>query len=56
MFWVCFTPIGNAEIVVLPPGEMPDRPFVVDIILHSLEEKFAQTRDPNPEKGQLLHL
>jgi hypothetical protein len=56
MFWVCFTPIGIVDLVMLPPGEMFDRSFFVDIVLDSLKKKFAQIPDPNPEKGHVLHL
>jgi hypothetical protein len=51
MFWVCFTPIGIVEILMLPPGEADDSSFFVNIVLNSLKKKLAQTPDPNPEKG-----
>jgi hypothetical protein len=43
-------------IVMLPPGETLDRSFFGDIVLDSWKKKLAQTPDPNPEKGSLLHL
>jgi hypothetical protein len=50
MFWVCFTPIGIVDIIMLPPGETFDRFFFMGIVLDSLKKKLAQIHDPNPEK------
>jgi hypothetical protein len=36
---------------MLPPGEIFDRSFFVDIVLESLKKKLAQIPDPNQEKG-----
>jgi hypothetical protein len=36
---------------MLPRGETFDRFFFVDIVLDSLEKKFTQIPDLNPEKG-----
>jgi hypothetical protein len=56
MFWVCSTPIGIGDIVMLPPGKTFDRSFFVDIVLDSLTKKLAQILNLNPEKGHFLHL
>jgi hypothetical protein len=51
MFWVCFTAIGIADIVMLLLGEVLDRSFFMDIVLDSLKKKLAQISNLNPEKG-----
>jgi hypothetical protein len=56
MLWVCFTPIGIVDIVMLPTREMFDRSFSVHIVLDSLKKKVTQFPDPNPAKGDFLHL
>jgi hypothetical protein len=56
MFWVCFTPIGIVDIVILPPEEAFDQSFFVNIVLCSLKRKLTQIPDPSPEKGPVLHL
>jgi hypothetical protein len=41
MFWVCFTPTEIVDIVMLPPGEIFDGSFVVNIVLDSLKKEPA---------------
>jgi hypothetical protein len=53
MFWVCFTALGIVDPVMLPPGEMFDRSFFVDIVLDSLKKKPTHIPDPNQQKGHL---
>jgi hypothetical protein len=48
---VCFTSIEIADIIMLPPGETPERFFFLDIVIDSLKKELAHIPGPNPEKG-----